>query len=514
MKNHFDYIIVGGGSAGCCIARRLSEKSNCTVALLEAGPKDRHPFISIPAAFSEMFKSKLDWQFESMEEKELNHSKMYIPRGKVLGGCSSVNAMIFTRPHQDDFELWNSNLWSWKLCLPYLKKVEKQFGFLHDQDGDAISQYPYHLHSLSSDFILSSQNYGLKQGKTSSSISESAFPFLKNIVKGKRYNAAKAYLHDRPKNLSVFCNTEVRHLLFEQSKCVGVQTEKEKLIATNAVILSSGAIQSPLLLMNSGIGNEHQLKENGIPVRLKNDQVGQNLQDHIICGFGFKCDNTKTLDSLNQPYEKFKALLQYVLKSSGPLTSNIAEAGAFLHLDGNLVPDIELHFAPSFFIQHGFIKPQGFGFSLGPTLLHPKSKGHLHINKHNPNKAQIEMNYLSDPKDMEIMLRGMEIALDIAMQHPLKKHITGIEVPKTIPKSKNEIELLIRQYTQTLYHPVGTCALGSHSDSVVDEKLKVNGVEQLYVVDASVIPQITSSNTQLVTMMIAEYFADLLLPNK
>jgi len=518
METEYDIIIIGAGSAGCVLANRLSEDASCHVLLIEAGASDRHPLISIPAAFSELFKTSFDWNYNSEPQSELNDQEMYSPRGKVIGGCSSINAMIFVRAHAKDFDDWiigEDDFWSWRNVLPFFQKVERQFGFSIDENGDAISEENYYQHDLTDQFLQSAKKYGLKSKHRCSSANEGAIPFLKNIKKGSRFSAADAYLHpiQRRPNLTIVKNCLVDKIEIKNSKANSVAAihngKQIRFHATSNIILSAGAYNSPQIAMRSGIGEEGLLKALGIKANFINPHVGTHLEDHIICGLSYQIKDKNSLDVLNTNFGKAKAGLQYLFSKSGPMTSNIAEAGAFLCLGESERPDLQLHFGPMFFIRHGFVKPKAHGFSLGPTLLHPASQGYLKLRSTNPLDAPlINPQYLTDPKDMAMLIEGMKISHDIIHQQPLSNRIDKIFLPATEPKSDADYEKQIREYTQTLYHPTSTCRIGSADEAVVDARLNVYGIENLKIVDASVLPHVTSSNTQLVTMMLAERIAD------
>lgn len=512
----YDYIVVGAGSSGCVLANRLSADPKNKVLLVEAGGSDKHLFIRIPAAFSKLFRSKMDWKDETIEQINLQGRKMYCPRGKVIGGSSSINAMIFIRPHPSDFKYWNTEGWSWEKCLPYLIKAEKQFGFQHDSNNMAISDEPFFIHPFTRRFIEAAIGNGFQKGSQNSSIQNAAFPFLRNIKNGKRFSAADAYLHPirSRKNLEVLTNATVDKILFQGTQAIEILVQhkdcKLKFKIGKELVLSAGSFQSPAILQRSGIGGKNILEKLRIPPVFINEQVGQDLQDHLICGFAYRTNPNKSLDTLNELFPALIEGFKYLFKQSSELKSNIAEAGAFTY-DLQDEPELQFHFGPAFFIHHGFVKPRPYGISFGPTLIRPKSKGNLNIQSVNPlDSLIIDPKYYSQPEDIQKMIDGLKLTESIANQSPLKELIKSIEFPSSQPVEREHYIQHICEYSQTLYHPVGTCKMGN-SNSVVNPSLLLEGIQNVSIADASVIPQITSSNTNLVTMMIAEKAADLIL---
>ncbi|MFZ1257393.1 MAG: GMC family oxidoreductase N-terminal domain-containing protein [Saprospiraceae bacterium] len=518
MSDTYDYIIVGAGSAGCVIANKLSENPATKVLLIEAGGTDKNILVQAPAAFSQMFKTKRDWCFETDLQAHLNQQKMYFPRGKMIGGCSSINAMIFTRPHQSDIESWTAfgiHNWSWEACLKSMIRVEEQMGFFHNNQ-DAYNSEHYHIHPLTQRFLSACSLYGLETRKTNSSIEPGAKVFLRNIKNGKRFSAADAYLHliASRKNLVVSKNSQVLKVDIENKTAIGVEilrnNKKEYIQCKKEVILSAGAIQSPQLLMLSGIGNVEELDAQGIKIQCDLSNVGKHLKDHLICGMAYRLKKGITsLDSLNTLVPGIQAAFQFLINAKGPLTSNIAEAGAFLNFKNTEIrPDLQFHFGPVFFIQHGFIKPKPHGISFGPTLLHPQSTGSVSLKSSNPLEApRIQPNYYSSTDDLNLMVEGLKITEKISSQSPLSEVIETLEFPAEKPKTNSDYINHLRAYSQTLYHPTGTCRMSANRDGVVDGQLKVKGIHGLRVCDASIIPGTISSNTQGTVMMIADHFA-------
>ncbi|HRG33592.1 MAG: GMC family oxidoreductase N-terminal domain-containing protein [Saprospiraceae bacterium] len=521
MQVKFDYIIIGAGSAGCILANRLSEHPKIKVLLVEAGPKTSNQLIKIPAAFSELFLSKYDWKDYSIPQKGLNGQRMYSPRGKLVGGCSNINAMIFTRPHPDDLSEWESGGakgWKWANCKEHMIKVEKTLGFSHDLRQEAKSAERYYLHPLSKSFLESARTLGYPVHEPVSTVQFGVMPFLKNIQNGKRKSASDAYLRpiEHRQNLVLTTQAWVEKVEISNHRAksivLSIKGNKYSIEVEREIIISAGAFQSPAILERSGIGDPDLLANLEIPIVKADQNVGNNLQDHLVCGFGFRVDPHKSLDILNEPLGKFNEAVKYIFGKNSALSSNVAEAGGFTKpIEKDSRPEIQFHFGPLFFIKHGFIRPGGNGFSLGPMLLHPKSRGSVHITStKEKDQVCIDPKYYSHESDLKMMITGLKEALNICNQAPLKNYISRIEIPKIEPENDDDYLDLIREYSQTLYHPVGTCAMSDLSHGVIDSKLRVKGIEGLRVVDGSSIPVITSSNTQGVIMMLAEKAAELI----
>lgn len=514
----FDYIIVGAGSAGCVLANRLSENPAIKVALLEAGGSDRHFLVQTPAAFSKLFKTKRDWAFETTPQSELYNQKMFSPRGKMLGGCSSMNAMIFTRPHPLDLKAWlNFGLrnFEWDRCLPYLIKTEQQMGFDHEA-GEAYSKEDYFIHPLSQQFIQATSEYGWPNNKSSSSIQPGSKYFLKNIKNGRRFSVVDAYIKpiSGRKNLTILKNSLATKILIEKDQAIGIEfiqnASMHQITCNRELILSAGAFQTPQLLMLSGIGDPTQLGKLRIQTVLDNKSVGRHLKDHLICGMAFRLkDGVSSLDELNQVYPAIKNLFNYLTNHQGSFCSNIAEAGAFINTTANSErPNLEFHFGPAFFIQHGFIKPKPHGISFGPTLLHPESEGQIELLSKDPHAPPIiEANYFQRDTDMQLMIEGLKITRDLSRQKAFINAIESLEYPNQEPQTDQNYLQHLRQFSQTLYHPCGTCRMSETEDGVVNSEFKVKGMDKLRICDASVFPTTVSSNTQATVLMLAEKLA-------
>lgn len=521
----YDYIIVGAGSAGCVLAHRLSTDANIRVLLLEAGKRDRQLAIHIPAGFSQVFHSELDWNYYTEPQAHMNQRQLYWPRGKVLGGSSSINAMIYIRGHQQDYDNWaklGNFGWGFSDLLPYFKKAENyqvSTGELYGTRGLLNVESLRDKNILSRAFVEAGVEMGLQRREDLNHPEAEGVGFYPVTQKqGRRHSAAAAYLspcRDR-KNLQIRTETLVTRLLFEGTRVVGVEFvgpggKCDRAYSNREVILAGGAINSPQLLMLSGIGDRDRLQSLNIPVVVHLPGVGENLQDHLIAGVVYQCKQPISLDKANTAAN----WLQYLLFKRGPLTSNIAEAGGFVKTQSDLLqPDIQFHFAPLYFLEHGLQKPRGHGFSLGATLLHPESRGSIRLASSSAFDApRIQPNYLAREADLRVLSAGIKLCRNILQASPFDR-FRGAEVfPGSECQEEEEIAEFIRNSAETLYHPAGTCKMGTDSLAVVNSRLQVYGVDNLRVVDASIMPAVVGGNTHAPTVAIAEKAADLLRSN-
>lgn len=518
----FDYIIVGGGTAGCVLANRLTEDEKTTVLLIEAGGTDQRREVQAPAAFPKLFKSSVDWAFETEPESALQGRRLFWPRGKMLGGCSSMNAMIYIRGAQNDFDHWaalGNDGWGYREVLPYFKRSESWHGpgtTLHGYGGPLHVERLKRMTPITGVFVRAACEAGHSINEDFNGGTQEGFGvYQTNIHRGKRFSAVDAFLRPamRRPNLKVVVEAPVQRMLFEGRRATGVEyllgTHLVRAEARREVLLCAGAIGSPQLLLCSGVGPARHLREHDIPVLHDLPGVGENLQDHLMGMLSYACtEEGITLDKA----ETLGSMLQYLLFRSGPFASNIGEAGGFIRSHPDLpAADIQVIFGPAYYVQHGFVRIPGNGFSLGYILLHPESRGRVSLKSPNPAHApRIEANYLGTPADEHTMLRGLEHCRKIA-QAPAFKHYRG---PEYLPGDDitDEAGLLahVRATSETVYHPVGTCKMGRDSMAVVDSRLRVRGLDALRVVDASIMPTITGGNTHAPTIMIAEKAADMI----
>ncbi len=510
----FDYVVVGAGSAGCVVAARLSEDPDVRVALLEAGAEDTQPEIHIPAAFPALFKSSWDWDLLGEPEPGLDGRRLYLPRGRMLGGCSSINAMIYVRGNRVDYDGWAAagcDGWSYDDVLPFFRRSEdneRGEDAFHGAGGPMRVADSRSMHPLVDTMLEAARRAGHEHNPDfNGARQEGVGRFQLTQRDGMRCSTADAFLRpalERP-NLSVIPRAMATRILFDGDRAAGVELSRdgriEQLRAEREVILSAGAYHSPVLLMLSGIGPEDQLTPFGIEVR-EALPVGEGLQDHCMAQVNYLTDEPSLFMAATP--ENF-ALLE--AEGRGPLTSNIPEAAGFFRTRAGLeAPDVEFHFAPSMFFDEGLTAPSDHGYCFGPVVIHPTSRGRVMLRAPLPDsKPRVLCNFLTTEEDRRSMIEGMRIALEIARQEPLRE----VErAPFSVPDSDSDEDLLAfaRRAGQSVYHPTSTCAMGA----VVDPSLRVYGVAGLRVVDASVMPRITRANTNAATIMIAERAADLI----
>ena len=526
-EESFDYIVIGSGSAGGVVAARLSEDPAVSVLLLEAGPEDDDEMIHVPLGFSTLFKTKWDWNYETTPQKHLAGRRAYWPRMKALGGCSSMNAMIYIRGNHADFDEWRDGYgadgWGYEDVLPYFKKAEGNTRLsdqYHGTDGPLHVEDRRSNHELSTSFIESAVSSGLKRNDDFNGAAQEGAGFYQvTCKKGRRWSVADAYI--RPalsrKNLTLRTNAFVTKIEIDGTRATGVTYAGSdgRLVTVRAgaeIILSGGAINSPQLLMLSGIGPGAHLREHGIEVKVESPGVGQNLQDHPVAGIlSYTKDTTDMAETLG-----LGNLLKWRATGRGPLSSNVAEAGAFYASRDDLaVPDIQLHMAPTGFYDNGMHEPVRRAVTTAVTLVNVQSKGHIKLRSADPTwHPEIDAGYFDDHADMDAMIAGYRVALDVVAQGPFAKYIDEPWIPSTATPTDEDIVEAIGQLGQTLYHPVATCAMGTVEGSVVGPDLKVNGVEGLRVADASVMPRVPRGNTNAPTIMIGEKCADLIKENR
>ncbi|MGH2866972.1 MAG: GMC family oxidoreductase [Solirubrobacteraceae bacterium] len=519
-----DYIVVGAGSAGCVLAARLSEDPNVHVTLIEAGGRDRSPNIKVPLAFPKQFHSKLDWDYETEPEPGANGRRLYIPRGKSLGGSSSMNAMLYVRGRPLDFDLWEragAEGWGWEEVRPYFLRSEDNVrgpSEFHAAGGplrvsELRSPRPYVTTLLSASQAAGIPYVPDYNGPEQDGVSM----FQVTQQGGRRWSAADAFLRpalERP-NLEVVIRAQVLGLELEGSRVAGVRIagglgrRPRTLRAGREVILSAGAINSPQLLMLSGIGPADELRRHGIEVRHDLPGVGRNLQDHPFITMLWEVRGDDTLFGAEKPVH----LLEWALRHSGKLTSPAAEVCAFVRTRSGLpAADIQFHMGALYFEDHGAEEHDAPAAVIGPVLVTPASRGEITLRSADPTaKPKILTNSLTEPEDVASMVAGMELAREIAAQEPMRSTIVRELKPgPAVTSAREDLEAALRERVELIYHPVGTCRMGTDDDAVVDPALRVRGLEGLRVVDASVMPVITGGNTNAPTIMIAERAADLI----
>lgn len=517
----YDYIIVGAGSAGCVLANRLTEDPSIKVLLLEAGPADTKREIHIPAAFSKLFQTANDWSYFTEEEPQLDGRKLYWPRGKMLGGCSSINAMIYIRGNSKDYDHWRdlgNSGWGFADVLPYFKKSENQErgpSEYHGVGGPLNVSDQRCINPLSLAFVEAAREIGFARNPDFNAASQEGFgPYQVTQREGKRHSTAVGFLRpvmNRP-NLKVQTDAHASGILFEGRRAVGVSYQQNHGIqqarAEREVILCGGAIGSPQLLMLSGVGPADELRRFDIPVVADMPGVGANLHDHPSIGVIHECLQPITLANA----EGLPSLLRYLCFKNGPLTSNVGEAGGFVKMSSSSeTPEIQFHFAPGYFKNHGLETIKEHAFTFGPTLVRPQSKGFIRLRSSNPlDSPRIQANYFADARDLDLLVDGIKLTRKIAASRALATYKGRELYPGPDIQSDDALRSFARKMVETLYHPVGTCRMGNDPQAVVDSELRVHGMDGLRVVDASIMPTVPGGNTNAPTIMVAEKAADLI----
>jgi len=524
----FDYIIVGGGSAGCVLAARLSENPGISVALLEAGPADQSVFIHCPAGLAVLAQTgQVNWQFETVPQAGLNGRTGYQPRGRVLGGSSSINAMVYARGHRDDYDHWaalGNPGWSYEDVLPYFKRAEhneRGADAFHGADG------PLNVKDLQSPnryadlFVQAGQQAGFARNHDFNGASQEGVGLFQVTHKnGERFSAAKAYLspHLNRPNLTVLTRAHTTRVVLTQKRATGVEFLHEGqlkvLTASREVLLCAGALQSPQILMLSGIGPKAHLQENGIAAVHDLPGVGQNLHDHPDVVQVVNAPRATDLFgvSLTGLASALQGALEWRRSRTGLLTTNFAEAGGFIksHIS-EAIPDLQLHFVVGKLLNHGRTLTFGHGYSCHVCLLRPRSRGSVQLASKDPLAAPlIDLNFLGDRDDLARLVSGFKLMRYI-LSRPVLAELGGQErAASAKAETDAEIEHYIREHADTIYHPVGSCRMGSGPLDVVDAQLRVHGIQGLRVVDAAIMPRIVGGNTNAPAIMIAEKAADLI----
>lgn len=520
----YDIVVIGAGSAGCAVAGRLSEDPARTVLLLEAGPRDGRAEIRIPAAFSRMFRSSLDWSYETEPQPQLNDRRIYWPRGKVLGGTSSINAMMWIRGFPEDYDGWAEAAgpeWSWNALRPYFRKVERAQGASGSEMGTAGTIHVEAQRSPRSStavFLDAAREIGLDEVAANGPAREGVTRTMVSQHRGARFSAADAYLKPARgrRNLTILTGAHATRVLFEGTRAVGVEFNRDG-VATSAraareVVLCGGAVNTAQLLMLSGIGDRDRLAAHGIPAIARSPEVGENLQDHLVAGLIVDASDDTLFAA-----ERIRELAKYLVSRKGMLTSNVAEAYGYVKSDAGLdLPDIELIFAPVAFVDQGLTAPTAHGLTLGAVLLRPRSRGVVTLASADPfDPPLIDPRYLTDPggTDRETLRFGLGVCEDLVATEAIggvsRRRFIRPENSDGMTRAERD-ELAIAEYAHTLYHPVGTARMGTDAGSVVDEHLRVRGVERLRVADASIMPTIIHGHTNAASIVIGERAADLI----
>jgi choline dehydrogenase-like flavoprotein len=511
-------VIVGAGSAGSVLAGRLSEDPSVRVCVIEAGGKGKHPNISIPAAFAKQFKTKLDWDYATEPEPHCDGRELYIPRGKGLGGSSSMNAMLYVRGRPLDYDLWEREGaagWGWDAVRPYFLKAEdNQRGAseFHAVGGPLRVEDERSPRRLTARIMAAVEAAGVPRiADYNGPEQDGVSPVQVTQRNGRRWSAADGYLRPvmkRP-NLEVLTKRLVEAVELRDGRAVGVRLAGGEVVrADREVILAAGSIGSPQLLMLSGIGPAGHLRDVGVTVVCDLPGVGANLQDHPYVTCVWEATVPESLYGADKP----RPLLEWVLRKTGPLTSTVAEAFAFVRSRPGLpAADLQFHLAPAYFVDNGFDEFDGHAVTMGPVLVAPKSRGTITLRSADPAaKPRILTNSLAEPEDVAALVAGVKLAREWAATEPLVSGLGRELFPGPGAATDDDLEADVRRRVDLLYHPVGTCRMGADEGAVVDPQLRVRGIEGLRVVDASVMPVIPGGNTNAPTIMVAERAADLI----
>jgi choline dehydrogenase len=525
LQRKYDYVIVGGGSAGCVLANRLSANPNVEVLLLEAGPRDWHPMIHIPVGYAYNLKrSTFNWMYHTEPEPGADGRQLYWPRGKVLGGSSSINGMIHVRGQSRDYDHWRelgNDGWGWSDVLPYFKRLENFGAGTGDTRG---AGGPIHIsmverHPVSDAFLSALQGSGLHQRDTNSGEQE-GYSYVESAIKnGRRQSTAVAYLNPvkRRRNLHIVTAALVDKILFEGRRAVGVRYDHHGARLTaqagKEVILSAGSINSPQLLELSGIGRADVLSAAGVTVLAESRNVGENLQDHYSAFCAYRVLKPVTINEMSRGLPFLREVFKYAASRTGLLTLAPAHVLAFLRTADTLrTPDLQIAILPATLDSKSHALEAKPGMTCAPYQLRPESRGSIHIASNDARTPpKIRGNYLTAELDQQILVKGLRLSRRICT-HPALAQFRGAELlPGEGNQSDAELLAFARESGSTLYHPTSTCRMGSDESAVVDTRLRVNGVVGLRIVDASVMPTLISGNTNSPTVMIAEKASGMIL---
>lgn len=524
----YSHIIVGGGTAGCVLAARLSERPTNRILLLEAGGRDWHPYIHMPVGFAKMTGGGLTWGYHTEPQRHAGNRRIPYAQGRVLGGGSSINAEVFTRGVQEDYDRWAYEEgcagWSFKDVLPYFIRSEGNTalaGPWHGTDGPLGVSNVANPQMMTKAFVMACMQYGIPFNHDfNSAVQAGAGYYQLNVVDGRRCSAARGYLRpamDRA-NLTVVTGAIGQRLIFEGYRATGVEFRHRGSLKTAhadcEIIITSGAIGSPRLLMLSGIGPADHLKSLGITVRADIKQVGANLSDHVNIDVVAELNGHESLDKYRKPHMAAWAGLQYLLSRTGPVASNVVEGGLFWYSgDDRSKPDLQFHFLAGASAEAGVagVAPGRSGVTLNCYGLRPKARGTVKLASNDPTTPPlIDPNFMGEPDDLEVTVRGLKTSLTLFKQPALAKYVRRVVLPDESVNSDQDLRNFVRNHCRTSYHPVGTCRMGSDDESVVDTQLKLRGFDGLRVCDSSVFPSLIGSNTNAPTVMLAEKASELI----
>jgi choline dehydrogenase len=522
MIKGYDYIIVGGGSAGAVVAARLTENPAVRVLLLEAGGNDRHPFYHLPAGFAKMTKGIGSWGWDTVPQKHMQNKVFRYTQAKVIGGGSAINAQIYTRGNAQDYDDWRQmgcTGWGYEDVLPYFRKAEDNDTFenrFHGKGGPLGVSQPIAPLPVCEAYFKAAAEFGIPRNMDINGEKQDGVCYYQLTQRNaRRSSAAMAYLGPNRgrANLTVRTGAQVRRLIVEGARATGVEMmDGTRLMAGVEVIVSSGAVGTPRLLQLSGIGPADHLSGLGIKVVLDQPQVGENLQDHLDLYCIAELKGPFSYDRYAKPFWAALAGLQYLFQRKGPVASSLFETGGFWYADPSArSPDIQFHLGLGTGIEHGVVSmPQG-GITLNSCYLRPRSRGTIRLQSSDPARAPlIDPNYLADPLDREMSIRGLKLTQGILSQPALRDFILAQRLPGPEVKTDVDYYNFICQHSKTSHHCAGTCRMGPDDTAVVDIRLRFNGISGLRIVDNSIMPTVISSNTNAAAIMIGEKAADMI----
>ena len=528
MSQRYDFIIVGAGTAGCLLANRLSANGKFSVALIEAGGSDNYHWVHIPVGYLYcMGNKRTDWLYKTTKQEGLNGRELNYPRGKVMGGCSSINGMIYMRGQAADYDLWRqmgNDGWSWDDVLPYFKNMEDSYEGENKFHGSG-GEWKVNQQRLSWDVLDSFKEAAVEAGipeiddfNEGNNFGVSYFKVNQNA--GLRWNTVKAFLKPikNRKNLTILSKCEVSKIILDNKKTKGVEVFRngklEEIFVNREIILASGSVGSPKILELSGIGNPEILRKLGIKTEVENKNIGENLQDHLQLRVIYKLENAKTLNQkANSILGKLGIGLEYAFKRTGPMSMAPSQLGVFAMSDNSYdTPNLQFHVQPLSLDKFGDPLHNFPGLTASVCNLNPQSRGNVHIvSRDHRDAPSIDPNYLSAEQDKIVAAQSIKLARRIISQPAMKKYNPQEFAPGIQFQSEEDLKKVAGDIGTTIFHPVGTCAMGKSISSVTDSNLKVRGVEGLRVADASIMPTITSGNTNAPTLMIAEKASEMIL---